>query len=120
MLLTTALILLPFAIAKPQAGGAKGSPARDPNVDYPTMMCLNHPADGSNPAGKQTEAMWGSPNGPGPDEKCIKDLSGGSGPYKANMTTEPSLPTHTIYTPITPPPATEKMPLIIWNNGMCE
>ncbi|KAL5334408.1 Alpha/Beta hydrolase protein [Aspergillus crustosus] len=47
-----------------------------------------------------------SPNGPG------------SGPYPAEYTTDPTLPTHTIYKPITPPP-TLPLPILIWGNGAC-
>ena len=46
---------------------------------------------------KTIETMFGSPNGPGPDEKCAKDTSGGSGPYKAGFVVDPTLPDHTIY-----------------------
>jgi hypothetical protein len=97
-------------------GGSSSTVKADPNDDYPTMMCKNHPPGGKLSA---TEAMFGSPNGSGPDEQCIKDISGGSGPYKSNMTTEASLADHTIYAPIVPPPASEKLPIVIWNNGMC-
>jgi hypothetical protein len=43
--------------------------------------------------------------------------NGGSGPYKAGYVTDPSLPSHTIYAPKTPP--TVKMPVIVWGNGGC-
>jgi hypothetical protein len=100
-------------------GGQPAPPTQAPKMDYPTMMCSTHPADQSNPKGKETEDCWGKINGPGPDEKCIKDESGGSGPFKAKMVTESSLANHTIYAPATPPPATEKLPLILWANGAC-
>jgi hypothetical protein len=79
----------PAACAKGNGmGAAKGpvganlessAPKAGPKDDYPTMMCKNHPLDGSSPSGKATEDCWGSPNGKGPDEVCIKDDSGGSG-----------------------------------------
>jgi hypothetical protein len=43
--------------------------------------------------------------------------NGGSGPYKAGYVTDPSLPSHTIYAPKTPPKV--KMPVIVWGNGGC-
>jgi hypothetical protein len=110
-------LLAALAAAVPQGKGGKSSGAKpniDPNLDYPTKMCMNHPP-GKAPS--QTEIMFGSPNGSGPDEQCIKDNSGGSGLYKAKMTTDSTLPDHTVYAPATPP--AEKMPLIVWNNGLC-
>jgi hypothetical protein len=47
------------------------------------------------------------------------DNTGGSGPYKATIFTDPTLPRHTIYAPKTPPPADVKMPVIVWGNGLC-
>jgi hypothetical protein len=55
-------------------------------------------------------AKGGAPKG--------KDWSGGSGPYKAQYFTDPSLPQHTIYAPKTPVPG-KKLPLIAWANGAC-
>jgi hypothetical protein len=49
-----------------------------------------------------------------PSETCGRDLSGGSGPYKANLTEDTSYPNHTIYAPIVPPPADIKLPVLIW------
>jgi hypothetical protein len=90
----------------------------DPNDDMITTMCKTH--DGKNPLGLMVEAIFGmGPNGKGPDEKCMKDDSGGTGPFTANYTTDSTLPEHTIYTPKTPPPASEKMPVIVWGNGAC-
>jgi hypothetical protein len=102
--------------AKGAKGGAGGlAPA--PGTDLMTVMCKTH--DGKNPLGKMVEAIFGGPNGPGPDEKCMKDDSGGSGPYKANYTEDATLPGHTIYAPKVPPPAPEKLPVIVWGNGAC-
>lgn len=42
---------------------------------------------------------------------------GGTGPYPARATTAASLPTHTIYAPVTPPPG--RMPVFLWANGGC-
>jgi hypothetical protein len=101
-------------------GGAKGGVgglALGSGTDMITVMCQTH--DGKNPLGKMVEAVFGGPNGPGPDEKCMRDDSGGSGPYKANYTEDATLPGHTIYAPMVPPPASEKMPVIVWGNGAC-
>ncbi|KAF2397178.1 hypothetical protein EJ06DRAFT_461085, partial [Trichodelitschia bisporula] len=43
----------------------------------------------------------------------------GTGPYPAHYTTDPSLPDKTIYAPMTPPPASVKMPVIVWGEGGC-
>ena len=70
-----------------------------------------------NAMGTMIGAVFGNPNGNGPDEQCLVDHSGGSGPYPANYTEDPSLPFHTIYVPKQKPK--EKMPVIIWANGFC-
>jgi len=70
-----------------------------------------------NKMGTTIGAIFGNPNGKGPDEQCLVDRSGGSGPYPANYTEDLSLPYHTIYVPKQKPK--EKMPVIIWANGFC-
>jgi hypothetical protein len=47
-------------------------------------------------------------------DKCERDTSGGSGPYKANLTTDRTLPIRTLYVPVKPPPASVKMPVFVW------
>jgi dienelactone hydrolase len=47
-----------------------------------------------------------------------KQKTPGSGPYPAKWTTDPSLPHHTIYAPISPPKGV-KLPVIAWGNGAC-
>ncbi|KAF2402647.1 hypothetical protein EJ06DRAFT_473443 [Trichodelitschia bisporula] len=64
-------------------------------------------------------SIFGSPIGKEPGEECVKDTSGGSGPYKAAYFGEPSLENHTIYAPKTPPPPGVKLPVIVWSNGFC-
>jgi predicted dienelactone hydrolase len=46
---------------------------------------------------------------------------GGSGPYKAILAGDPSLPTHTIYRPrdLAPFGAGNKLPIVVWGNGGC-
>lgn len=51
--------------------------------------------------------------------KSDYDASGGSGPYKATIFNDPTLPKHTIYAPQKPPPADVKLPVIVWGNGLC-
>lgn len=65
------------------------------------------------------EAFAGSPNGKGPGEKCMKDTTGGSGPYKSRIYEDPTLANHTIYVPTKPLPAGSKLPVIAWANGFC-
>jgi len=67
--------------------------------------------------GKALSSVFGSPYYGG--GTCAKDTSGGSGPYKAAYTTDPTLKDHTIYAPKTPPPDNVKMPVLIWGNGAC-
>jgi hypothetical protein len=43
----------------------------------------------------------------------------GSGPYKAVMATEGSLPQHVLYYPANVPAAAGKLPVIAWGNGGC-
>jgi hypothetical protein len=45
------------------------------------------------------------------------DGTNGSGPYKSKPVEDPGLKGHTFYAPMTPP--SEKMPVILWANGMC-
>jgi hypothetical protein len=49
-----------------------------------------------------------------PQDRCERDTSGGSGPYKANITTDRTLPIRTLYAPVKPPPASVKMPVFVW------
>jgi hypothetical protein len=53
-----------------------------------------------------------APKGPG-------QKTTGSGPYPAYMTTDSSLPGHTIFAPKTPPTGNLSMPFIAWGNGAC-
>lgn len=61
---------------------------------------------GNNPGAGGSE----TPQGPG-------EATSGSGPYPAHMTTDPTLPNHTIYAPIAKPNVT--LPFIAWGNGAC-
>ena len=63
---------------------------------------------GNNPAATGAESPRGS-----------AAATSGSGPYPAQMVTDPSLPKHTIFAPKTPPPAGVTMPVIAWGNGGC-
>ncbi|KAE9971716.1 hypothetical protein EG328_005445 [Venturia inaequalis] len=50
--------------------------------------------------------------------KAKQDWSGGSGPFNARYSTDPSLPLHTIYAPKVVVPG-KKLPLLVWANGAC-
>jgi hypothetical protein len=97
------------------AGLAK-SMGIDPNQDITSMVCQTFDGKSSS-LGKTIGNMFGSPNGKGPDEKCMVDKSGGSGPYMAHYIDAPGLDKHTIYAPINPP--STPLPVIIWGNGFC-
>jgi hypothetical protein len=102
------------ASAQTLAGLIK-SLGQDPSQGVTAMVCETFKP--GNKMGTAIGAIFGNPNGKGPDEQCVVDRSGGSGPYPANYTEHPSLPYHTIYVPKQKPK--EKMPVIIWANGFC-
>lgn len=54
-----------------------------------------------------------------PASRVIED--GGTGPFKAIMVSESSLPTHTVFKPADLNAATKKskLPIIVWGNGAC-
>jgi hypothetical protein len=91
------------------------SMGQDPSQGVTAMVCETFKP--GNSMGKTIGAIFGNPNGKGPNEQCMVDRSGGSGPYPANYTEDPSLPYHTIYVPKQKPKG--KMPVIIWANGFC-
>ncbi|MBP5338311.1 MAG: alpha/beta hydrolase [Prevotella sp.] len=55
----------------------------------------------------------------GPKQRIVED--GGSGPYKAIMKEEQSLPEHTLLLPkdLTPFGPKKKLPVLVWGNGAC-
>lgn len=54
-------------------------------------------------------------------QKSRRIEDGGTGPYKALMISEESLPTHTVFRPedLSPFGKNEKLPVIAWGNGAC-
>ena len=85
--------------------------------DMTTILCQQFQRGDA--TAKMIEAFAGSPSGKGPDEKCVKDNSGGSGPYKSKVYEDPTLANHTIYIPNQPLPKGQKLPVIVWSNGFC-
>ncbi|KAF1945088.1 hypothetical protein EJ02DRAFT_397213 [Clathrospora elynae] len=58
--------------------------------------------------------------GTGPEApKGAGAKTSGSGPYPAQMTTDSTLPGHTIFAPKTPPAGNLSLPFIAWGNGAC-
>jgi hypothetical protein len=51
--------------------------------------------------------------------KAAGGITSGSGPYPAQMTSDPGLPNHTIYAPKTPPPGNLSMPFLSFGEGSC-
>jgi hypothetical protein len=104
-------------------GGGLGNIAKamglDPSKDIASMVCETFSGSGGSIGlmGNLIGGIFGSPIGTGPDEKCVQDKSGGSGPYKAHYTEIASLPAHTIYKPQNPPD--KPLPVIVWGNGFC-
>jgi hypothetical protein len=92
------------------------SAAGNPKVEMVDMLCK---AFQNQFIASLVGSMFGNPNGSGPDEKCGRDTSGGSGPFRAKFFDDPSLANHTIYAPITPPPPGTKLPVLVWSNGFC-
>jgi hypothetical protein len=80
------------------------------STDINAMVCTTF--DPKSPYYAMLSSYAGVPARPG--ETCGRDLSGGSGPYKANLTEDASYPNHTIYAPIVPPPANIKLPVLVW------
>ena len=64
-------------------------------------------------------ASQGSPQQDPQAYRTVED--GGTGPYRAIMLTENSLPTHTVFRPedLGPFGENNKMPIIAWGNGAC-
>jgi len=113
--------LPPRALAGPldqrQTQTFKPSPGNFPKTGDDTIaggiFCISLPdlgtylsKTGNNPGATGTE----SPRGAG-------QLTSGSGPYPAGMTTDPGLPKHTIFAPKSPPDV--PMPFIAWGEGGC-
>ncbi len=71
-------------------------------------LCCTTPASAQNAA-----------NTPSVTSRVVED--GGTGPFKAIMLTESSLPTHTVFKPTDLNAATKKakLPIIVWGNGAC-
>jgi len=105
-----AFVLVPFALA--QEFPAKGDNGQMGGI-------FGFSGSLSVPTGKGGGAANLLADGPESPKRAARLTNGGSGPYKAAYTTDPSLPKHTIYAPKTPPPATVKMPVIAWGNGAC-
>jgi dienelactone hydrolase len=62
------------------------------------------------------------PTGPEyPKTGVLRYDRGGTGPYKSAPfgRTDPTLPKHTIYAPLTPPPPNVKLPVIVFGEGGC-
>lgn len=64
------------------------------------------------PGGVGTQPGSEAPKGNG-------QKTSGSGPYPAQMTTDPTLPGHTIFAPKIAPPSSVSLPFIAWGNGAC-
>lgn len=54
-----------------------------------------------------------------PKKDVFDDGTPGTGKYPAKRSTDAGLGDHTIYAPITPPPADVKLPVLIFANGGC-
>lgn len=67
-----------------------------------------------NPVSAQTATSTDKPT-----SRVVED--GGTGPYKAIMLSEASLPTHTVFKPTDLNAATKKgkLPIVVWGNGAC-
>ncbi|KAF2674410.1 hypothetical protein BT63DRAFT_474160 [Microthyrium microscopicum] len=64
-------------------------------------------------------AKISAPSGKAGPNAWASTKSGGSGPYKAGWTKDPTLPNQTVYAPKSPPQALS-MPVIAWGESGCE
>jgi hypothetical protein len=83
-------------------------------VTYTLLVLLGIGICFTNPALAQE-----NPSPPKATSRVVED--GGTGPFKAIMVSESSLPTHTVFKPSDLDAATikGKLPIIVWGNGAC-
>jgi hypothetical protein len=90
------------------------SSSSNSNIDIGALLCQTTTGTGTM-SNMMISAVGGVKDG---KPLCDEDNTGGSGPFKANWTSDLSLPEHTIFAPLTPP--AEKLPVLIWGNGGCQ
>jgi hypothetical protein len=114
-LIASAVLFTAFADAQsPKGKGAGGAPKG--GADVPSGGFAETPAP---KGGSCSGDIAGGMSSLGGDSKYARtDGSGGSGPYKAAYTTDPTLRRHTIYLPKSIPEGI-KMPVVVWGNGLC-
>jgi hypothetical protein len=93
------------------SSGVGGLSGGGGNRDIQSMVCKPN-ALTSLIAGSSASTVDGKPI-------CETDNTGGSGPYKANYTSDSSLPDHTIYKPTKPLLPGQKLQVLVWGNGGC-
>jgi dienelactone hydrolase len=81
-------------------------------------LAKNNP-NGSSSKGSPKGSSFNFPPGPEFPKPGSRSTGGGSGPYKAIVRLDSTIPDHTVYAPEMPPPATVKLPVIVWGNGGC-
>jgi hypothetical protein len=110
-----------FGASPPKDSMPKGMPKGQPEIPKGVSMADSICKQALDAQAKGLPSPFGANGSPiqRPGEKCGTDLSGGSGPYKANYTTDSAISGYTIYAPKTPPPADVKLPVLIWGNGAC-
>jgi dienelactone hydrolase len=107
--LLSILNILPFVL-----GQTPPLPAKGDNGEIGGIFGLG--ATGAPPPGGLTNIAKPGSESPKPGPR---NTNGGSGPYKAAYSADPSLPDHTVYAPVKPPPANVKVPVLVWGNGGC-
>ncbi|KAH7361019.1 putative chlorophyllase-1 [Rhexocercosporidium sp. MPI-PUGE-AT-0058] len=114
-MITSLLVLAVIPLAYGQSGQFQPKPGYFPATGDDTIaggiFCIP-----LNDVAKYTANVPGGTGSESP--KGNGAVTSGSGPYPAGMTSDSSLPKHTIYAPKTPP-VNVSMPFISWGNGAC-
>jgi hypothetical protein len=92
-------------------GGRMMGGVRAPNGTRPTP-------EGMLASAKPDDPLVAGGESGGGFAKAVADNSGGSGPFSAWWTSEPSFANHTIYAPKNVNSGV-KLPLLVWGNGEC-
>ncbi|KAF2666245.1 hypothetical protein BT63DRAFT_447997 [Microthyrium microscopicum] len=106
-------LLLPLA----QLAAAQTFPAKADGDVAGGIFSISLPDLGARIA-KDGAAMFGSGHGKESPAAKTTVKTGGTGPYIAQYQTDPTIPSHVVYAPKTPPPI--PMPVIVWGNGGCQ
>ncbi|KAF2423491.1 hypothetical protein EJ08DRAFT_701142 [Tothia fuscella] len=109
--LVSVLAVLPLILAQ---GSPPSLPAKGENGEIGGIFGMGQMRAPPKLGGPGLTAQGPEFPKPGP-----RTTNGGSGPYKAAFSLDPSLLNHTIYAPKAAPPASVKLPVLVFGNGGC-